>query len=144
MAMRTITKTAQAVLELQAKEALIQSRSAETEDKRNEMAKISETLKHQVKSVEAREDKDTYVYTKHQLTQDVEDTFWKAAIRISDYFDINLDAVETNRAIEDLAAKFIGEMRMKLGNSHGVGAHEPKVPGEENTYVSIEVEDIEE
>lgn len=138
--MRTITKTAHARLQVQVEEASVQSKTAATEDEREKMFKIAETIKDKLDGTSVREDSKSYIYTSSQLEQDVEDVLWNAAIRVSDYFNSTLDGVETNEVVERYANKFINEMRVKLGNAHGVGAYEPGVPGEDkNTYVSIEI-----
>ena len=56
-------------------------------------------------------------------------------------------SVSVPQAMQAIAEKYaqdmIDEVRTKLGISHGVGAYEPNVPGEELERVAIELEDEE-
>lgn len=126
--MRTIKKNLSMRLEAQAKEA---------EDLG--IIKVAEALKKQCKKQKIRKDSDFYSYTFKELRADVEEAVWDAIVRVADYYDSPVDAQSVQETVETWADNIINESRIKAGINHGVGAHEPVVPGEERTQIAIEV-----
>lgn len=126
--MRTVKKNFVHRLEAQAKEADIQG-----------LSKISSHLGEIVKNQKVRDNDSSYVYSRSEFHKDVEKLLWKAAVRAADFYDCYIDAVQAQEVIESAASDFIHEMMNISGVEHGVGAHEPNVPGETSKYVSIEV-----
>lgn len=136
--MKKISQSNFAKLQLQVKEASTQARATKDEEDRERLKKVASNLTKELSETTTRSDNEFYTYSSAQLAQDVESALWKAALRISDYFDSTLDGAVTNEVIERYADNLIDEIRIKLGNEHGVGAYEPRVPGEEEVYLEVE------
>lgn len=128
--MRTIKKTFAERLKAQASEANIQG-----------MKKLSSHLSAVVKKSPRRENDESYVYASDDLEHDVEASLWDAVVRTADFFDCNIDAQEVQDTVEKCAKHLINEIRLHAGVTHGVGAHEPFVPGQQVKRAVIEVDE---
>jgi len=127
--MRTVKETFAQRLELQKKEADVQG-----------LTKVASNLEHVVDNLQTREDAESYLYLEKDAAADAEKHIWDAVVRFADYFDCNIDAAEMQQVIERVASDLMQEVRVQGGVRHGVGAHEPIVPGEVPERVTIEVE----
>ena len=126
--MKTINKNLANRLQAQAKEANIQG-----------MVKLGSHLEDVVKDSEIRESDSYYSYSDKAFQDDFEKLFWKAAIRAADFYDCQIDAEKINKAIKVISKDFLNEIRVQGNVEHGVGAHEPSVPGEiENVVIEID------
>jgi len=128
--MRTITENQFNRLVIQAEEA-----------EKQKLTKIATNLTKQVEKVSVRPDDASYIYAQSSLSEDVEVSLWDAAIRISDFHNASVDAVEMQGLIETFAKALIKEIEIKANCEHGVGAYEPSVPGEDRETVAIEIEE---
>jgi Ribonuclease G/E len=127
--MRTIKKNLLQRLALQAEEAELQG-----------MVKVASALTEQITKQPVRDNEQFYVYSSEDFIKDVESKLWDASIRAADFFDIRVDAEQTQLMVEKFAQDLIKEIAVRGGAVHGVGAHEPNVPGEKIEEVAIEVE----
>lgn len=128
--MRTVKKIFVNRMKAQVKEAKIQG-----------LSKIASSLDEIIDEQPVREDQASYTYSSDDFNKDVEKLLWKAAIRAADFYNCNIDAVQTQEIIESTAADFIKEMMNITGVEHGVGAYEPNIPGEVSKTVTIEIDD---
>jgi hypothetical protein len=128
--MRTIKKTLFYRLAAQAEEADLQG-----------LTKVSEALTTQVtKHAElVREASESYIYPKHEFQKEIEEKFWDIVVRAADFYDISVDAKEMQPLVEKYAEELTHDIQVKLAIKHGVGAHEPLVPGELQDKILIEV-----
>lgn len=127
--MRTVKETFAKRLALQKKEADVQG-----------LTKVASNLEHVVEKSATREDAESYLYLEKDASSDVEKHMWEAAVRLADFYDCNIDAAQMQSVIEKLAGDLKQEVRVQGGVQHGIGAHEPTVPGEAPERVTIEVE----
>jgi hypothetical protein len=127
--MRTVKETFAQRLALQKQEADVQG-----------LTKVATNLEHVVDKLQVREDAESYLYLEKDATSDVEKHIWDAAVRLADFYDCNVDASQMQQVIEKLAESLKQEVRVQGGVKHGIGAHEPVVPGEAPERVTIEVE----
>ena len=127
--MRTITKKFAQRLSAQAKEAELQG-----------LNKVAGHISSVVETHDTRETGASYIYAEEDFQIDVEGKLWEGVVRAADFFDCDIDAAEMQDVISKLAKYLVDEVRIKAGIKHGVGAHEPNVPGEPLEKVEIEVE----
>ena len=124
--MRTISKNILLRLTAQANEA----------DLYNDI-KTADNLTKQIEKYatedKVRDDDDKYKYSKEELAEDLEKTFWEAAIRIFDYYEATPDAKEIQEIIESQVNHFLGTIENMIPKD--IGEHEPEVPGEEKSDV---------
>ncbi len=128
--MRTIKKTLLYRLVAQAEEADLQG-----------LAKVSDALTTQITKSAAtvREAGEQYIYPQHEFQKEVEEKFWDIIVRASDFYDINVDAQEMQPLIEKYAEELTHDILVKFAVKHGIGAYEPKVPGEIQDKILLEV-----
>lgn len=127
--MKTLKETFVARLQAQAQEAQIQG-----------LSKVAHHVKQVVNQAETRPDNASYSYQRPEVTADVEGSLWQAIVRIADFYDCHIDAAEMQQVIEKASSELMKEVRTKGGVTHGVGAYEDPVPGEQPSRVTIEVE----
>lgn len=127
--MRTVKETFAKRLKLQKQEADCQG-----------LTKVASNLEHVVEKLETRADADSYLYLEKDAISDVEKHMWDATVRLADFYDCQIDAGQMQEVIEKLAGTLMHEIRVHGGVQHGIGAHEPEVPGEAPERVTIEVE----
>jgi len=128
--MKTIKK-------IQARRLLAQANEAEIQKK----PQIANHIRRALDKQELRDNDKHYVYAKVDFKDDVQRLLWSAAFRVADFYDFTLHADEVQDIIERTAEEYIKELRVQAGNTHGVGAYEPKVPGEESDDVIIEIDE---
>lgn len=126
--MRTISKNLKKRLIAQAEEASF-----------NGFDKVASDIQKQVSDVETREDLEEYIYSRTSLEKDIEDLFWKAAIRMQDYFGKSGDAKDIADVIAEYKDDFISSVKTKIGGEL-IGPYEPSVPGE-NRRFSVEIDE---
>lgn len=128
--MRTVKESLLNRLAAQADEAELQG-----------LHKVAEALTEQVsKNAEnTRSNEAFYLYSVEDLQKDVEANLWNAMVRVADFYDHDLDALQVNEIVEKFASDFVNEMRVSFGLKSVVGAHEPTVPGEILQKVDFEV-----
>lgn len=124
--MRTITQNQLERLKLQADEADTQG-----------FRKVADHLTDQIQVTKIRKDGEFYSYSSEELKNDVENNLWASALRVADYFNTTLDAVEVQKVIEVLASELINNLTNL--SDEKVGAHEPKLPGEKSQHMLLEV-----
>lgn len=128
--MRSVKKSLANRLELQQKEAEFLG-----------LTKVASHVKTALTDLETRESSEAYTYEAENLTTDVEENLWKAAVRLADFYDTKLDAKITTDLVTKFAQEFMTEFRSSFDIKKDVGAHEPPVPGQD--IVSVEVKEDE-
>jgi hypothetical protein len=126
--MRTINEKMSKRIKIQAQEA--------------ELIGLKKVAGHlnQLAETKTRENDASYVYKRSDLANDVEAKLWQAALRVADYYDCSIAAEFVQDNIERFAEELVSVIGKQARISHGVGAHEPAVPGEVIEEVLIEVE----
>ena len=117
--MRTITKKFAQRLLAQAKEAELQG-----------LTKVADHVSNMVTVNSVRQNDVPYVYASNEFQSDIESKLWEGVIRAADFFDCDIKTAEMHNVVTKLAQYLIEEVRINGGVKHGVGAHEPSVPGE--------------
>lgn len=128
--MRTITEN-------QFNRLIVQAEEAE----KQKITKIASNLTKQIEKASVRPDDASYLYAESSLKEDVESCLWDAALRIADFHNTTVDAVEIQGVIEAYSQHLIREIQVKANCEHGIGAYEPTVPGEERETVALEIEE---
>lgn len=126
--MRSLTKKLAHRLDAQAREAEIQG-----------LTKVATHLDGVIEKNSIREDDANYTYAEEDFKDNVERNVWLGVARAMDFYDCHVDAAEMQPVVEKLAKILTEEVRIKGGIHHGVGAHEPNVPGERLEKVTIEL-----
>jgi hypothetical protein len=126
----SITKTLRDRLVAEAEEAETQG-----------LVKIAENLTLQIERNEVREDSEPYKYTGERFQQDVETALWDIITKASDFYDKHIPASEAQKIVASVASNIMSEIRIVANVKHGVGAHEPPVPGEVKERVEFDVYD---
>jgi hypothetical protein len=126
--MRSLTKKLAHRLSAQAREAEIQG-----------LTKVATHLDCAIEKNSIRENDANYTYAEEDFKDNVERNIWLSAVRAMDFYDCHIDAADMQPVIEKLAWILTEEVRIKGGVRHGVGAHEPNVPGERLEKVTIEL-----
>jgi len=124
--MRTITSLMYNKLAVQASEAANLG-----------LNKVAEALDNCLE-VSVRPDGELYSYAQDEIQADVEKNIWQAMIRTADYYGSTFDAANMQKVVEKLAANLMEEVRKDVGNTSGVGAYEPTVPGEHREHITVE------
>lgn len=132
MTNRTITEDLLERLQAQADEADI---IGET--------KLADIVTNQIQKTAIRKNDDFYSYASIELKNDIESLLWQAALRVADFNASSLDIIEVQKSIESFANNFIEDFTVQSGITHGVGAYEPVVPGEEKQHVLFQIEEKE-
>jgi hypothetical protein len=117
---------------------------AEAEEAKTQgLIKIAENLTRQIERNEVRPNDARYTYSNEAFVNDVETALWDVVVRASDFHGAHLDAAVAHKIVVNAAQNMVHDIRTVLGVKHGVGAHEPGVPGETKEIVTISVEDDE-
>jgi hypothetical protein len=127
--MRTIKNNLLQRLAAQAEEAEVQG-----------LPKVASALTEQISKATIRSDEAFYLYASSEFQADVEEKLWDIAVRAADFYDTRFDALEMQGIVEKYAQDLVHEIRTKLGIEHGIGAHEPTVPGEIAGKVVLEID----
>ena len=77
---------------------------------------------------EVRPDDAEYKYSKDELEGDLQELFWKAAIRIFDYYDETPDLREIQEVIDSELESFVDSVESFI--TKDTGPYEPQMPGE--------------
>lgn len=101
------------------------------------LKKTATNLKKQVAKNSTRETAADYIYTHADLEQDVHACLWDAVVRAADYYGAGFDAKKAQEIVEQLATDLVDGIRITSGIADGVGAYEPKVPGEEDIAIEV-------
>jgi hypothetical protein len=130
--MRSINKTMINRLVAQNKEAEL-----------HKMEKVSSNVSKQIDkySDNLRSNDEFYVYSSSDLKADVEENIWNAIIRIADFYNVCPDIAVAQKCAEAVTEGLLDDLRVKLGVSHGVGAYEPNLPGQNRQSVVLKVEE---
>lgn len=126
--MRTLSKTMFDRLYIQSEEA-----------EKLGLIKTAENLTITLASINTRKDSELYSYAQEEAKSDVEKALWAAVIRASDYYGSTVDAANMQSVIEKMASDLMNEVRKDVGNTSGVGAYEPSVPGEHKENITLEI-----
>lgn len=106
------------------------------------LSKIAEHLTAQLEKNTPREDNAFYLYATVDFEKDVEQEIWDAILRVADFHNIQVDAVEAQQIVEKFAAKLVREVELTFcPEQYGVGVFEPTLPGETKAVASLEVEE---
>lgn len=126
--MRTITENLLNRLIVQAEEAEVRG-----------LSKLAGNLTEQINSSSIRKDDANYSYSENEFRKDINDQLWSSIVRTADFYGIKrFDAYEMNQLVEKTAEDFVKSIRLHAGITHGVGAYEPSIPGEEKASIEVE------
>jgi len=89
-------------------------------------------------NVRSEEEDVNYEYSKDELVDEVKEYLWDCATRIFNYYDETPDAKDIQSIIDFESESFISYVESLI--SKDIGAHEPKVVGEEREDDFIEEE----
>ena len=109
---------------------------------RQGLVKVADGLTDQViKNAETvRTDDAFYSYASEQLESDLNNQLWGAIVRIADFYDIKyFNADQVQSTIDKVASELVSELCTQAGITHGVGAYEEAVPGQQIEHVAIEL-----
>ena len=104
------------------------------------LTKIASIISSKIDEIPVRSDMDNqyHKYSHAELSKDVEDLLFTAAVRVQDYFDKTADQQEIHNIINAFSEDFICTMKNKIGGQIS-GPFEPSVPGEvESLEVSLD------
>jgi len=95
------------------------------------LTKIASEISSKIDEIPVRSETDNqyHKYSYAELSKDVEDLLFNAAVRVQDYFDKTADQQEIRRVIDTFSEDFICAMKNKIGGQLS-GPFEPSVPGE--------------
>lgn len=117
----------------------VQVEEAECQGKHSLASSLTNQIEKQASMV--RPNDQFYLYAAEDFTQDLEDHFWSALIRVADFHDVGFDAEAVKELIAHNAETFLHDVRVKLGVATSVGAFEADLPGErEKTILTISEE----
>lgn len=86
-----------------------------------------------------REDNGFYRYARDTFEQDLNDQLWQAVVRVADFYGIRrMDAEQVQSLVDKTAESMVADLCQGAGISHGVGAHEEPVAGEEETHLIVQ------
>ncbi len=104
------------------------------------LTKIASNLTNQVDKYASaiRSDDQKYHYSSASLKNDIEECCWNAIVRIADFHNTKLDAIEMQKLVDVFAEDLMRSVSIKLGSRSGIGAYEEELPGQE---ISFEVEE---
>lgn len=103
------------------------------------LIKIANHLTDQIEKTEVRSSDSFYSYAEDDLKKDVESLLWDSLIRVADFHNHSLDAIDAQNIIEKASEDLIHDIRVKLGAVDGVGAYEPTLLGETKEHLTIEL-----
>jgi len=128
--MRTITKLMHDRLQLQSNEAM-----------KLGLVKTAEGLDSALGTWIVRDDSELYSYAQEEVKNDIEQLIWLAMVRTADYYGHVFDAQNMQSTVEKMASDLMEEVRKDVGNTSGVGAYEPAVPGEYKEQTTLEIDE---
>jgi len=133
--MKTIAKTFFKRLQAQLEEANFLNLKKESNS-------LDVQLKKYAKNI--RENDHSHSYSYEEMKFDVNNSIWDAMITVSDFLGgAEIDAEKLQKIADQLSEELIKSIKVSSNIPDGVGAYEPKTPGEERltTIISVEEDD---
>ena len=107
------------------------------------LTKIAENLTRQIEASPVRSKNSSYTYSSEEFEQDLQDALWNVVIRTADFHGAFVDTAKAQDLVDHFSREITSSIRSVAKISSVVGAYEPKLPGEKQTFDMLEVEEDE-
>lgn len=103
------------------------------------LTKIAENLTRQIESNPVRSKNSSYTYSSEEFEQDIQDSLWNVVVRTADFHGAFVDSAKAQDLVDHFSREIVSNIRNVAKISNVIGAHEPKLPGENPTSDILEV-----